>query len=60
MPIVIKCKNCGEVFYIGYSLIDLSKFIGSLEECRRCGRKLDISKDIKLVIRLIEEKRSED
>lgn len=55
MPIVIRCKNCGEVFYIGYNIINLERFVSSLEICKYCGKKLDISNNLKIVIRSIDE-----
>ena len=55
MPIVIRCSNCGEIFYIGYNIIDLRKFVSSLESCRYCGKKLDVSKDLKIIIKPVDE-----
>jgi len=55
MPIVIRCKNCGEIFYIGYNIINLEKFVSSLEICKYCGKKLEIGKNLKIIIRPIDE-----
>lgn len=55
MPIVIRCKNCGEIFYIGYNIINLDKFVSSLEICKYCGKKLDAGKNLKIIIRPIDE-----
>ena len=53
MPIIIKCKGCGEVIYIGHSIPSLKQFFNAIDKCNKCGRPFtytnfkDIDVDVK-------------
>jgi len=56
MPLIVKCSNCGYIFYYSSNVIPLEEILASLpQRCLRCGKPLkkklkemDVEKDIKI------------
>jgi len=41
MPIIIRCKKCGETYHIGPDPVSINRFIELIEMCRSCGHKMN-------------------
>ncbi len=50
MPIIVKCKECGEIYYIGFTLVNINQIISTLETCRNCGRRFGEINDIDIEV----------
>jgi DNA-directed RNA polymerase subunit RPC12/RpoP len=41
MPFIIKCANCGYLFYYGLSIESLETILKPLNKCPQCGKKIE-------------------
>ena len=56
MPLIVKCSNCGYIFYYSSSVIPLEEILASLpQRCLRCGKplrrrleELNVEEDVKV------------
>jgi len=49
MPFIVKCSNCGEVYFLDSDPQPISKLVNALESCMVCGRIFN-PKEFRIVV----------
>jgi len=55
MPIIIRCKNCGTIYYYGSKPVPIEIYIKTINICKKCGAPIVKSIDkVNIEVKIIE------